>query len=202
MTKPQLVAFAAALSLVGAGVWRWNTGTSTLDQNWPPGGIEILNRADCTVAACNAPLCLAANNHLADAGSSCVTELATCPTRIGAYGRAWLADAGFTVPTQRYVRARLVGLKCPAVGGGFAHAPPVDDGGVPMFASFAQVVPPCRRRDGGDLPNCHSVFWDGGSATDYSDTGNVMQPGAFVDPGGCEAVECAVMAGDHPETDL
>lgn len=56
---------------------------------------------------------------------------------------------------------------------------------------------PCRKRPlGTPISKCPSVYWDGGSPKDYSDTGNVMQPNIWIDNGGCVEVACVIMSGE------
>lgn len=197
--KSRLLALAALLSSAVAGTLllvNWDTGQMV---QAPQGAFEIINRSSCTVAACGANLCLQANDVLADAGSSCTSRLVTCDVRVGQQARDWATDAGLALGAQRYQRLRFVGLRCPGVDGGFSFGVPMDDTGMPQFASIAQQPALCVRAPVDGSGTCTRDQHDGGSR--YFGAGNVFPAGDAVGPD-CQAVECAVMFGDNPDTDL
>lgn len=199
MNRARLIALASAVAAAGAGslvLVNWDTAQPI---SAPPGAFELLDRSKCTVAACGANLCLQANDVLADAGSACTSRLVTCDVRIGQQARDWAADAGLVLGPQRYQRLRFVGLRCAGADGGFSFGVPMDDTGMPQFASVAQQTPLCVRAplDGGHL-GCRRDEHDGGSR-DFG-RGNVFP--AVDGVGTCEPVQCSVMYGDDPEVDL
>lgn len=199
--RQRLLALAVAVIGAGAGtvlLVDWDTG-QVVDAR--PGAFEFLDRSACSQSACGASLCVQANDVLADAGSACTTRFGTCDFRVGARARAWAADAGLTLGPSRYQRLRLVGLRCPAVDGGFAFGVPMDDAGMPQFASVTQLTPLCVRAplDGGTDCKKLGAEVDGGAR--FIGTGNVF-PAAAAAGAQCEPVACSVFFGDDPSVDL
>lgn len=199
--RARLLALAALVSSLVAGTVifvNWNTGevNGTIDSF---GALELVDRSQCTMAACGAAQCTQANAILADAGSSCLTRLVECPFRIGPRIRAIGADAGVTFGPQKYQRVRLIALRCPAAGGGFSFGVPTDDNGWPIYAVTPGVTPACVRAPVAGGVTCTRAELDGGQR--YFGAGNVF-PAAEARGTGCQPVECTVMAGDDPDVDL
>jgi hypothetical protein len=201
MTRAQLIAIAAAVSALGAGAllfvnsagdFTFDTVASGLDR------FEILDRSQCTPAACNNAQCTAVKNILQDAGSPCSVGFADCSTRVGPVLRAWAADAGTPFSSQVYQRVRLIGMRCPAVDGGFSYGIMVDDAGFPLF-QVSVTTPLCARAplDGGG----QTCLRDDGTGPRYFGAGNVF-PAAQAFGTFCDAVECTVAYGDDPNITL
>jgi hypothetical protein len=201
MTRAQLIAVAVAVTALGAGTVRFFTAQSGSPQFdtfvGGAGMLEILDRSKCTVAACNAPLCQQAQAALDDAGQPCTVGFVDCSVRLGTTARAIAADAGAALSSSSYVRARLVGMRCSAIDGGFAYAVPVDDAGWPVYMVNV-TTPLCVRAplDGGN-----TCLRDDGSGPRFFGTGNVF-PAAQASGTNCDQVECTVVYGDDPAVSL
>lgn len=167
-------------------------------------------------------------NILADAGMSAATHVATCPVRIEPSCRAKALDAGLVVST--YERLRFpVHMRTPGTGRRDVQLPPMKTGlvrdcvevldwndcalvtaasapavaakwGEELPFSKAGISRKCVRQkaDAGLL--CRRKLPDGGPS-DFGDR-NVFPASDAVDAGACESVECSVVLGDNPETDL
>jgi hypothetical protein len=205
MTRAQLILLAIAVSGAVAGTVLLIQASTGQQVQAPPGTFEVIDRSSCTQNACGAPLCVTANNIMADAGLSCTAQLITCDMRVGQQARDWAAANSLTLGPQRYQRLRIVGARC-AVDGGFAWGIPLDDNGLPQFVSVAQVTPLCVRAplDGGT--DCLRAGFSGIDGTTptapaFFGTGNVF-PASLSSGTQCEPVACSVMFGDNPDVSL
>lgn len=195
--RARLLALAAAVSAAGAGsllLVDWDTGQPV---TYPPGGFEVLDRSDCTPSVCGLAACDRANDVLADAGDPCRARLVTCDVRIGATARAWLSDAGLALGPKPYQRVQFIGLRCPAVDGGFAFGVPMDDHGLPQFMRATAVTPRCVRAT---AAGCQRSERDGGFR--FFGLGNVFPASESNGHASCEAVGCSVFFGDDPSEAL
>jgi hypothetical protein len=185
--RAKLLALAAALAALGSGVF-FLTFSDAEQASLPEsfGNLEIVDRSQCSISACNAAQCVQAANILSDAGSSCTLRFVECPFRVGARARAWFADGGVTLSASKYQQVKLVAMRC-----GSSLAIPVDDAGFPVYMA-ATGTPGCRKRDAGmPLASCSKL--DGG------DQGTDNQaPAAELTGAGCTSVPCGVIAGDEP----
>lgn len=205
MTRARIIALATILAGLGAGTVKFLYGNApsvaaAMQADTVVGGfgsLEVLDRSQCSVAACNAPACQQAQAVLDDAGQACAVGFVDCSVRIGAKARTLASSAGVTLGPQTYQRVRLIGMRC-AVDGGFTYGVPVDDAGWPIYA-VTTATPLCVRAplDGG--LDCERDEGDGGSR--FIGTGNVF-PVAKGVGAQCEAVECTVFSGDDPNATL
>jgi hypothetical protein len=199
--RQRLLAIAAAALSAGAGAVlfiNWDTGQVARQ---PQGAFEFLDRTQCQLGvACNAALCVDANNVWADAGSNCTARFASCTVRVGAQARAWAADAGLTLGPQRYQKLRFVGALCPAQGGGQNFTIPMGDDGLPQFVSVVQQTPDCVRAPVAGGTSCQRSEGDGGFR--YFGAGNVFPAAQSNGDPSCQPVGCSVFFGDNPDTDL
>lgn len=188
--KNKLIAIALTLGALGTGSYfvNWNTGQvdDTLIDSF--GALESYDKSQCSVSACNTAQCNAARRHLDDAGfTNALLREVECPFRIGQRARNIAADAGFALGPAKYQMLRMVAMRRPVDGGGFAFGVAVDDKGWPIEA-VATGTFPCawKPRDGGV---CTTL--DGG------DPGveNTMQPGQWAGAG-CVRKACVEIAGD------
>lgn len=187
--RARLLAIAATLATAGAGVTFvfWNAPSIETDMPRAFGNLEVVDRSQCSVSNCNTQQCTSAENILADAGSTCTARFIDCPIRVGPKARALAADAGVALTAARYQQIRLIALRCPTAGGGFALGIPVTDAGWPFFDV---------------TPRPHLCAWkprDGGVCTtlDGGNPGfeNTMQPGQFAGAG-CVLKSCVEIAGE------
>lgn len=196
-----LLALAAFLKLQGAGSLSFVDWTTTQQVEPPRNALTFTNKENCTVAVCNDTLCVQANNVLADAGQpTSTTRLITCPIRVGQGLRNWAADAGITVGPAKYQTLRFVGLRARGWDGGFAMGIPMDDNGLPQFSSLTATTLPCVRAPVSGGTGCKRSTRDGGFA--YFGAGNVFPSSESNGHASCEPVNCSVMYGDNPDTDL
>lgn len=203
--RVRLLAIVAAISAAGLGAGalvfvRWNEPHVIDRVVLNVDGWELLDSDSCVPRACGLAACAQAQDHLADAGSSCVTRLVACDWRITARMRAAATGAGVTLGPKKYQRLEVGALRCPGSDGGFVWAVPMSDAGWPMIADVAPAVTPrCVRAplDGG--LGCTRRLADGG--TRFFGTGNVMPVDAGVGAQ-CEPCGCGVMFGDNPNVDL
>lgn len=192
--RARVIAISLALVGMAGGVivfFNWETATvvQLYDEDW-----EFVDKNKCDLNPCALNACVAAQNHIDDAGLPCVTRLADCPMRINARIRAAATANGVTLGPQTYQQLRFGVERCAADGGGFSFGIALDDAGWPMLASVAQVTLPCVRAplDGGT--NC---FRSGA----FYGRGNVF-PVSLATGTQCEPCACIVFFGDNPETDL
>lgn len=194
--KAHLLALAAFLAAAGAGVYFVNFTDGTVSRfSGSFGGLEVVDKKQCVVTACNAAQCVAANNILADAGSSDTTRFVECPVRLGPRGRALAADAGVTLSLRPdggpalYQQVKLVALRHVRPDGGLSFGIPVDDAGWPVYTvstsphscawrPLGVAAALCKRTDGGD-PGAE----------------NTLKAGEFAGAG-CLLKPCFEMAGD------
>lgn len=192
----KLAAFLITLSPGSIAYVNFNNGTPDVTMD-APGSLEILDKSDCSMLACAGQTqCVTANNHLADAGSPCVVRLSECTVRVGARARILAAGAGATLGTAKYQRVRFIAMRCPLDVGGNAFGVPTDDTGWPSF-TVATVAPRCARAPTA-VADCKRVGPDG---TRNIGAKNVF-PASQSTGTQCEPVECSVMYGDEPLTDL
>jgi hypothetical protein len=161
---------------------------------------------------------------LNDAGMSrCPNRALTCRFRIKRAMRNRLLDAGMSVrPNQKYVTLSARTDVCGAEDGGDPELitramrgmfnGTDDDETVEMmpeaecrlrtFAQYGSTLgprdlvveaPPCKRRKATGV----CTWADGGVAPRDN-----VYPAAWLTGAGCEAVECSIVLGDNPETDL
>lgn len=189
--KQRLVMLATLLSAAGAGTFLfvdWDTGAIVQPRQ---GGFELLACSAPTV--CNAQGCIQAQNLLDDGGfPGCDPRLFECEVRLGQAARNWALDAGVTLSSKPYQTLRFVGLRCPAIDGGFARGIPMDDLGLPQFKSLTAGVPGCARAPVGNT-TCERALQGGGQR--FFGEGNVF-PAGEARGTGCEPVNCKVMFGD------
>lgn len=202
--RARLLAILGAMTAAGLGAGaltfvQWNE-PHVLEhvvanvQDW-----DLMDSDSCVPRACALPSCVVAQNHLADAGTGCVTRLVACDWRITPRMRAAAAESGVTLGPKKYQRLEVGALRCPGADGGFAWAVPLTDAGWPVVGDVAEMTPRCVRAplDGGT--NCVRRLPDGG--TRFFGTGNVMPVDAGVGAQ-CEPCGCSVMFGDDPSVDL
>ncbi len=190
MTRAQLLALSVLVaSGIGGAVYfvnRSDAALSTMADSF--GALEVVDRSQCSVSACNAAACVQAKNVLSDAGSLCTVGFLSCPVRFGRRARNLADDAGMAYGAALYQQIKVVGARC-QVDGGFAYGIPVDDAGWPIFATSVDAFPCAwRPRDAGAAV-CTRL--DGG------DPGleNTMQPGSFTGAG-CQPKSCVEIAGE------
>ncbi len=203
--KQRLVAIVAALSAAGLGAGaivfvNWNDATIErviVDVD----GWTLMERDSCVPRACALTSCVQAQNHLTDAGSTCVPRLVACDWRITQGIRDAAAAAGVTLGPKKYQRLELGTLRCPGEDGGFTWTVPRADSGWPVIADVVpEVTPRCVRAplDGGAL--CQRSERDGGFR--YFGAGNVFLSSESNGHAQCEPCGCSVMYGDNPDVDL
>lgn len=188
--KARLVAIAALLAGLGAGSYFVNWNSGELDPTLPDsfGALESYDKSRCTSDPCNSAQCAAARRHLDDAGyPDAVLREVECPFRIGQKARDLGADAGFIFGPARYQQIRMIAIRKPALGGGFAWGIATRDNGWPLEAVVSGVFPCAWKPNDGAA--CSLV--DGGSPG----TANTMQPGDWVGAG-CQRKACTEVAGD------
>jgi hypothetical protein len=201
--KQRLLAIVAALASAGIGAGalvfvRWNAPHTIEHVVLNVQGWDLMDADSCTVRACNTAACTTAQNHLNDAGTGCVTQLAACDWRITDRMRAAAAESGVTLGPKKYQRLEIGVLRCPASDGGVHRTAPLTDAGWPIVSDVVAVPPRCVRAplDGG--LGCVRRLDDGG--TRYFGAGNVMPADAGVGAA-CEACGCRIFYGDS-EADL
>lgn len=168
--KARLLAIVAALAAAGGGIYfvNWN------DESQMRHAVEIVSFDSCSTSACNTASCLAANRHLADAGTGCTVRTAECDAR--------RVDGG-----SRYWRVEVTAMRCPRPGGGFNWAVALDDAGTPMDAVVSKTFPCAWKPNAG--ATCTRL--DGGNPG----VQNTMQPGQWTGAG-CVRKACVEIAGD------
>jgi hypothetical protein len=201
MTAAQLLALTAFLTSSGPGVYFVSRGppaqVDTLADAF--GGLEVVDRSQCSMANCNAAQCNAAQNVLDDAGSPCSTKFIVCPIRSGPRIRAIALDAGTDLGTSKYPAVRVIAERCPAAGAGFSIGVPVDVNDWPVFA-VALATPGCVRAPVAGGTACQRSEGDGGFR--YFGAGNVFPAALSNGDPSCQPVGCTVFFGDNPDVDL
>jgi hypothetical protein len=199
MTRAQYVALLTGIGALGAGAaLTFNIINGQVDQTiLDPSKWNQISAGSCSShGVCSSTVCAQAQDVAADAGFPlCVPILVDCDWKVTPLMRSCAADAGIALGPQLYQRLELVDLRCPAVDGGFAFGGPFDDAGCPYFAAgIQQVTPLCARAplDGGLMCLRNGTFFG---------TGNVF-PASQATGSNCDAVSCAVFAGDDPNTSL
>ncbi len=219
--RQRIIAISAVLMSLAVGslaLFDWETATvvRAFDSDW-----EFIDKDKCDLSPCNAQACIAAQNHINDAGFPCLVRFAECEMRINQRLRGAAAANGLTLGPKRYQQLKfpiercIVPAKCSTTpDGGFTEdggcpgrvlpggptfGLALDDAGWPMMGNVSVATPPCVRAplDGG--LNCQRGLPDGGSR--FFGTGNVF-PVAQAVGAQCEPVACAVFFGDNPDTDL
>ena len=188
--KSKLVAIAAFLAAVGAGTYfvNWNTGTedTTLPDSF--GALESYDKSRCVVTACGAAECVTALAHLQDAGVTNATlRFIECPMRIGQRARNLAADAGLIFSASKYQEVKVIAMRVPADGGGFAFGIATNNDGWPMFAVTSEVFPCAWKPNAG--ATCTRL--DGGNPG----LENTMLENEWVGAG-CQRKACLEVAGD------
>lgn len=188
--KARLIAIALLLGGLGAGSYfvGWNSGEvdSTLLDSF--GALESYDKSQCVVSACNTAQCDAARRHLDDAGfQDAILREVECPFRIGQRARDLAADAGFALGSAKYQMLKMVAMRRPAAGGGFAFGVAVDDNGWPVEAVATSAFPCAWKPSAG--ATCTRV--DGGNPG----VENTMQAGQWAGAG-CVRKACTEVAGD------
>lgn len=201
--KQRLLALVAAVSALGAGAALFfNWESATVELTIPDtGSWEQVDRSSCSTAACvgTNERCTAAQNHLTDAGSSCVPRFVDCDFRISQRMRNCFADAGVAVSSAKYQRVRLIALRCPGIDGGQAFGVPFDDAGCPIDGELV-ATPLCVRAPVVGGTGCKRSEGDGGFR--YFGAGNVFPASLSNGDATCQPVACSVFYGDNPDVDL
>lgn len=193
--RQRVLALAAAVGALGAGAalfFNWESATVELVIA-DTGSWEQIDRSSCSASACNSAPCNAAQDHLTDAGSSCVPRNVACDFRVSNRMRACFADAGVALSSKKYQRLQLSCLRCPGIDGGLAFGCPFDDAGCPILGELVAT------------PLCVRAPLDGGTdclrSGSFIGKGNVF-PASLASGAQCDPVGCSVMYGDNPDTDL
>lgn len=190
------LAFALSTALLGTialTTWQPATDAATLADS----GISPTHAATCDVRF--SPVCIVI---AADAGIAVSRyERITFPVYFQTDGGSADAVLPPNIPVSAPGEERCVQVmrwgSCAMVPCGAAPATCALWGAAMPFAT---VQRPCvRQRADAGLP-CPRALADGGSV-DFGDL-NVFPRSSAVDPAQCESVECAVFAGDNPNTDL
>lgn len=168
--KARLLAIVAALAAVGGGIYfvNWNTAEIVAS------AVEIVDFNSCSTSACTTPSCIAGNNHLADAGSSCILRTAECAAR--------RLDGG-----SRYWQVEVTAMRCPRPSGGFNWSVAVNDAGILLDSAVTKQFPCAWKPNAGAA--CTKL--DGGNPG----VENTMQPGQWIGAG-CVRKSCIEIAGD------
>jgi len=203
--RQRLLALVAAMTAAGLGAG------SLVFINWNEPHViehfvanvrdwELMDSDSCVPRACTLPACATAENHLADAGTGCVTRLVACDWRVTPSMRAAATESGVTLGPKKYQRLEVGTLRCTGADGGFAWAVPLTDAGWPVIADVApEIGPRCVRAPVSNLTCLRDP--PGAAPARFFGELNVF-PAAEASGAGCEPVGCAVMFGDHPDVEL
>ena len=205
--KQRIVTISGILLAIAAGsiaVFNWESATpeQVFAADW-----DFVDRDTCTLSACNAAACVAAQNHIDDAGYPCVVKFASCNTRINARLRAAAAANGVTLGAAKYQRLRVGVEICdvdagpnviPAKSKTFGLA--LDDAGWPLLGTVVAQTPPCVRAPLAGGTGCQRSEGDGGFR--YFGAGNVFPAALSNSDPSCQPVECSVFFGDDPNEAL
>lgn len=176
--------------------WESATPVQIYDADW-----EFLDKSKCALSPCLLPACVAAQDHINDAGLPCVIRFADCEVRVNAKIRAAAAANNTVLGSQKYQTLRFGAERC-TVDGGFTFGVALDDAGWPLLASAQQVTPSCMRApyDGG--LDCKKLGAEDDGGARFIGEGNIINPASLATGAQCEPCNCTVFFGDDPKTDL